>query len=95
MVETITFDFVSECWKKKVYPDGFDDLLENYIILKNRIYANITIHDITKWLSHLLCAIEVGIERDRTRFEPYKIMWREMLQRDWICDIECKWTVFK
>jgi len=95
MPEIITFDFIWDCWRKKEYPEGFDDLLENYIIMKYRIYANVTIHSMTTWLSQILCAVEIGIGRNSTRFEPYKTMWRDILQRDWICDVECKWTVLK
>ena len=89
MNEIITFDFIFECWKEKTYPDGFDDLLEKYIQMKNEFFSSdANVKEPTAWLSKVLVSIEIGILRDQKRFEPYKKYWENLLNKKFKISIE-------
>jgi hypothetical protein len=91
----VTFDFILNCWKKKEYPLEFEKLLEDYIIQKEFIFANVEIFNITSWLSKILCSIEIGIGLNKEKFLPYKNAWRKKLGKDWIVSLEDGWVVWK
>jgi len=98
MDEIITFDFVYECWKTKVYPENFDELLEKYLISKNNIFVNLEV-DIKKqsvpiWLSKVLVSIQIGILRDEQRFIFYKKYWENLLDTTWIVSLEDRWVMW-
>lgn len=92
----ITLDFICKCWKENSYPDGFDDLLEKYIELKNHIFSDsaVNISEVTSWLKNVLIAIEIGILRDPARFQSYKDYWEKLLGRKWVASIEDRWVVW-
>lgn len=97
MGELITFDFIYECWKKKEYPEGFDKLLEEYLELKNKIFSDLPVkisnyNNPYIWLNKIVISIEIGILRDKERFEWYKNYWQKLLNRKWIASIEDKWV---
>ena len=41
MRETITYDCIWDCWKKKEYPDNYDELLEQYIETKIKLIGSL------------------------------------------------------
>lgn len=90
----ITFDFIWDCWKKHEYPEGFDDLLEKYLLLKADVFSGANVREVTSWLSKVLVATEIGILRDRPRFEKHKEYWRNVLVREWKVSVEDKWVVW-
>lgn len=98
MVESgnvITFDYIWNCWKKNSYPDNFDDLLEKYLQTKTKLFSQIKVKKPTAWLSKILIAIEIGILRDKERFKPFKIYWKNILKKDWLVSIEDRWIFWK
>lgn len=103
--ETITFDFIWECWKNNIYPENFDNLLNNYLEIKLRMFgntANFPAKDksgendaMFSWLSKILISIDIGISRNPAAFEKWKIRWEMILNRKWEASIEDKWVVWK
>ena len=89
---SITFDFIYECWKNKNYPDGFDGLLKKYLDGKADIFSGANVNGITSWLNKILVAIEIGIGRDPVAFGEYKNYWRGVLGREWKVSVEDRWV---
>lgn len=91
--QIITFDYIFSCWKENKYPEGFDDLLRDYLNTKAEIFSNATIKGgITSWFSKVVVAIEIGMMRDPKRFEEYKEFWEDFTGRKWKVSVEDKWV---
>lgn len=90
--EIVTFDFIFSCWEKGEYPDGFDDLLYEYLEKKAEIFSDVSVKEVTSWLSKVLVAIEIGLYRDPPRFEDQKRYWKDVLGRDWNVSVEDRWV---
>jgi len=96
--EIITFDFIWDCWKKKEYPENFDDLLEKYLEIKREIFSS-EVHtsneNFPAWLNKILISIEIGKGRDSERFRRWEEYWKLKLNREWMVSLEDKWVVWK
>jgi len=95
MSEVITFNFIVGCWKKKSYPEGFEGMLENYLLQKHKSFGNIIIKDFSRWLSHVFIAIEIGIRLDGKKFKDYKKIWESLTDRKWKVDMRKVEVIWK
>lgn len=93
--DVVSFDFILDCWKKKSYPDGFEDVLEKYVLNKADVFSDVRVDQPTKWLGQTLTAIEIGISINAERFLPYKKYWEKLLAREWVVDIDTSWIRWK
>ncbi|MEM5867553.1 MAG: hypothetical protein QXG39_06505 [Candidatus Aenigmatarchaeota archaeon] len=88
MKETLTFEKIVECWKKRDFPDGFLDALENYLLIKEQVFGEVRIKEVPRWLSQVMIAIEIGMALDAERFQKYYDYWKALLDREWEVDLE-------
>jgi len=98
MKGVLTFNGILECWKKKEFPEDFEDQLEHYLQIKSKSFENIRIKDVVAFLSQVAIAIEIGLQLNYDRFVKYKDHWMFLLQREWKVDLEevvVKWRKMK
>ena len=95
-MEIITWDFIWERWKNNSYPDNFDNLLEEYIKLKDTVFHDVDVKgSIAQWTKKVLLSIEIGILRDKERFLPYRKYWVNLLGKDYNFSLEDRWITWK
>ena len=86
--EVITFSKIVEAWKTGNFDENFLDNLEHYIEIKTKNFENIRIKDVTRWLSQLAIAIEIGCVLAPERFEPWRDYWQKLLLKSWSVDLK-------